>query len=401
MGGRIVLGVSGGIAAYKAVELLRILQRRGCELRVIMTRHATGFVNPRTFAVLSGHPVEVDQWDRPTEPGIDHVDLAHWADLLLIAPATANILGKLASGIADDALSTYALAHRGRLVVAPAMNTFMWRKPAVQQALETLRARGATVVPPESGQLACRDEGEGRLAVPQSIADAVLGLLPPRGPLAGLKILVTAGPTREPLDRVRFLSNRSSGRMGVALAQAAADLGARVTLLHGPLAVATPPGVRCVAVETAAGMGEALDRLAAEQDAAFLAAAVADFRPVERAPGKLDRREGSFELELEPVPDLAAAVGSRPRRPYLVVFAAEAGPDRQRALSKMRAKGADAVVLNDISAEGIGMEARENEVTVLAAAGWERSIQRAAKEIVAREILLALSGEMLATGAGR
>ncbi len=395
MGGRIVLGVSGGIAAYKAIELLRILQQRGAELRVIMTVHATGFVSPRTFAVLSGHPVEVDQWDRPTEPGVDHVELARWADLLVIAPATANILGKLAAGIADDALTTYALAHRGSLLLAPAMNTHMWRKPAVQEALAALVDRGAVVVGPETGHLACRDEGEGRLAKLEEIAAAALGLIPRSGPLEGLRILVTAGPTREALDGVRFLSNRSSGRMGVALAQAAADLGARVTLLHGPLSVPLPLGVTCRKVETAAEMGEALTELAAEQDAAFLAAAVADFRPPAPTDGKLDRREGGLTLELEPVPDLAAGVGSRADRPYLVVFAAEAGPDRERALAKMQRKGADAVVLNDITADGIGMEAAENEVTVLAASGRERKIPRAAKESIAWEILLTLSGEIL------
>jgi len=398
VGGRIVLGVSGGIAAYKAIELLRLLQRHGCELRVLMTAHATGFVNPRTFAVLSGHPVEVDQWERPTEPGVDHVELARWADLLIVAPATANILGKLASGIADDALSTYALAHRGKLLVAPAMNTHMWEKPAVQEALRTLEARGATVVRPESGHLACREVGEGRLAAPEQIAGVALTLLPPRGPLEGLRILISAGPTREPLDAVRFLSNRSSGRMGVALAQAAAGLGARVTLLHGPLQVPPPLGVTCRPVETASQMGEALEELAGEQDALFLAAAVADFRPAAAVAGKLDRREGGRRLELEPVPDLAAAVGARNGGAYLVVFAAENGPDRERALAKMRAKGAHAVVLNDIGAEGIGMESPENEVTVLTASGEERRIGRAPKEQVAREILLALSGEILGRG---
>ncbi len=400
MRGRIVLGVTGGIAAYKAVELLRLLQRRGCEVRVIMTRHATEFVHPRTFAVLSGHQVEVSQWDRPAEPGVDHVELSHWADLLIIAPATADMLAKAAAGVADDALSTYVLAHRRRVLLAPAMNTVMWRQEAVRRALDTLRSRGAAVVTPESGELACGDVGEGRLAPVEEIAHRALLMLPPRGPLAGLRILVTAGPTREAVDRVRVISNRSSGRMGVALAQAAADLGAEVTLVHGPIAVAPPLGVRLERVESAAEMGRALERLAGEVDAAFLVAAVADFRPARAAAGKLDRRGGPLSLELEPVPDLAAAMGARKDRPYLVVFAAESGPDRERALAKMRAKGADAVVLNDITAEGVGMEAAENEVLVLSADGEERKVARAAKETVAREILLAVSGGMLAA-AGR
>ncbi len=401
MGGHVVLGISGGIAAYKSVEILRSLVRRGAGVRAIMTRHATEFVHPRTFAVLSGHPVEVDQWSRPTEPGVDHVELSRWADLLLIAPATANILAKLAAGVADDALTTYALAHRGTLLLAPAMNTVMWAKPAVRQALSVLRERGAHVVEPGSGELACGDEGEGRLADPERIVDAALRLLPRRGPLAGLGVLVTAGPTREPVDLVRVLTNRSSGRMGVALAQAAADLGARVTLLHGPLGVPRPLGVACHRVETAAEMGAALERMAPRHHAAFLVAAVADFRPARPVEGKMDRREGAGALELEPVPDLAAALGAREDRPYLVVFAAEDGEDRNRAMAKMRTKGADAVVLNDITAEGLGMEASENAVTVITASGGERAVPRASKEAVAREILLSLAGEILERAGGR
>ena len=400
MGGRVVLGVSGGIAAYKSVEILRLLRRRGTAVRVIMTRHAAEFVHPRSFAVLSGHPVEVDQWSRPTEPGVDHVELSRWADLLLIAPATANLLGKLAAGVADDALTTYALAHRRELLLAPAMNTVMWRQAAVQQALAALRGRGVHVVEPGAGELACGDEGEGRLAEPERIVDAALGLLPRRGPLAGLRILVTAGPTREPVDLVRVLTNRSSGRMGVALALVASDLGAHVTLLHGPLGVPLPLGVEWHRVETAAEMGAALDELAPRCDAAFLAAAVADFRPARPVEGKMDRREGGGTLQLEPVPDLAAALGAREDRPYLVVFAAEAGEDRERARTKMRSKGADAVVLNDITAEGSGMEAAENAVTVITAAGEMRAVPRAPKEAVAREILLALAGEILGRAGG-
>ena len=397
MAGRVVLGVSGGIAAYKAVEVLRLLERRGCDVRVVMTRHATEFVHPRTFAVLSGHPVEVDQWRDGTAPGVDHVELSHWADLLLVAPATANILAKMAAGIADDALSTYHLAHRRLILVAPAMNSVMWQKPAIQQALGTLRDRGAEVVTPSSGDLACGDVGEGRLASVEEIVDRALGLLPRRGPLAGLRILVSAGPTREAVDHVRVLSNRSSGRMGCALAEAAADFGAEVVLLHGPMTVAPPLGVRCEAVETAAEMQAALNRLVNGVDAAFLAAAVADFRPAGAVKGKLDRRSGNLTLELEPVPDLAANVGGRDPRPYLVIFAAEDGRMKDRAIAKMRAKGADAVVLNDISGSGVGMEAAENEVWVLTGGGEERHLGRAAKEVIAREILLALSGELLAS----
>lgn len=395
MRGRVVLGVCGGIAAYKSVEILRLLVQRGCDVRVIMTAHATEFVNPRTFAVLSGQPVEVDQWAAPTVPGVDHVELSHWSDLLLVAPATANVIGKMAAGIADDALSTYCLAHRRKILVAPAMNTIMWRQPAVQEAVETLSRRGAVVVGPSAGNLACGDEGEGRLAAPETVVHAALGLLPARGPLAGLRVLVTAGPTREPVDAVRVLSNRSSGRMGVALAQAARDMGALTTLVHGPLSVPLPLGTENVAVETAAEMGEELANRVGEVDAVLMAAAVADFRPAAAAGGKLNRRKGNLQLELEPVPDLAAGVGGRADRPYLVVFAAETGPDRERAVAKMRAKGADAVVLNDISVPGVGMEAAENEVWILTADGSERHVGRASKQAVAKEILVALAAGIL------
>ncbi len=258
MCGRVVLGVSGGIAAYKSAEILRGLQRAGCEVRVVMTRNATEFLNPRTLAVLSGHPVEVSQWDRPNEPGVDHVEIARWADLFLVAPATADVLAKMASGVADDALTTYHLAHRTAVAVAPAMNTFMWRHPAIREAVERLVGRGVSIIPPGKGPLACGDEGEGRLAEVEKIVDAALNLLPGRGPLAGLRIVVTAGPTRESVDAVRILTNRSSGRQGVALAEAARTLGATVTLLHGPVSVALPPGVECLGFETADDLGRLL-----------------------------------------------------------------------------------------------------------------------------------------------
>ncbi len=401
MTGRVVLGVSGGIAAFKSVELLRELITHSVDVRVIMTPHAAEFVHPRTFAVLSGHQVEIDQWARPVEPGVDHVDLSHWADLLLIAPATANVLAKLAAGIADNALTTYALAHRRRVLVAPAMNTVMWRQPATVAAVAVLVGRGVAVVDPEPGMLACGDEGEGRLAPVRAILGRALDLLPRRGPLAGVKVLISAGPTREAIDLVRIITNRSSGRMGVALAAEARRLGAEVVLVHGPLAVEPPVGVEAIAVESATEMGAALDRLAPTVDAALLTAAVADLRPARPVAGKLDRRAGALQLELEPVPDLAAGIGAREERPYLVVFSAEAGPDRERALAKMRAKGADAVALNDISAPGVGMETPHNEVWLMSAAGLDRHVETADKEEVAREILLALAGEILAARARR
>jgi phosphopantothenoylcysteine decarboxylase/phosphopantothenate--cysteine ligase len=361
-----------------------------------MTRHATELAHPRTFAVLSGHPVEVDQWDRATASGVDHVELSHWADLLLIAPATANILAKMAAGIADDALTTYHLAHRRAVAVAPAMNTVMWNHPATQESIVLLRQRGVTVIEPATGILACGDEGEGRLAPIATVVDRAVRLLPQRGPFASLQVLISAGPTREPIDRVRFISNRSSGRMGVALAATAHQLGARVTLLHGPLEVDPPPGIDCVAVETAEEMGKALDRLAGEADVALLAAAVADFKPAAVAEGKLDRRDGKTSIPVEPVDDLSAKIGTRSQRPYLVVFSAEVGLDQERAVAKMKRKGADAVVVNDIATPGVGMESDHNEVWVHSTGGTEKLVPRAEKSLVAKEILLCLSAEILA-----
>lgn len=401
MRGKIVLGVSGGIAAYKAVELLRALQRLSCTVRVIMTRHATGFVNPRTFAVLSHWPVEVDQWEGSSTPTIDHIALSQWSDLLIVAPATANLVAKMAHGVADDALSTYCVAHRRAVVVAPAMNSVMWRHPATQENLARLQQRGVAVVPPGVGELACGEEGQGRLAEVEVILEQALAALPKRGPLAGLSILVSAGPTRERIDAVRFISNRSSGRMGVAIAEAARDLGAAVTLLHGPLQVPPPVGVCCCAVSSAAEMRRELQRLGPQADAALLAAAVADFAPQQEIEGKLDRREGALLLSLEPVPDLAAELAGQPSPPYLVVFAAEQGRQEERAREKMKSKGADAVVLNDITAPGIGMESRENEVWIASAGGLEVAVPKASKRAVAEQILLSLSGEILAHRACR
>ena len=242
MRGRVVLGVSGGIAAFRAVEVLRELVKAGCRVHAILTENATRFVAPRTFAVLSNEGAEVSLWSDSTNPGVDHVTLGRRSDLLLVVPATANVIAKMAAGIADDALTTYALAHRGAVVIAPAMNTAMWRKPATESAVAILKERGAVVVEPVSGFLAEGEVGEGKLAPVDEIVGTAFAALPPRGPLAGIRILVTAGPTREPIDAVRVVTNRSSGRMGVALALAARDLGAAVRLLAGP-GVSTVPGV--------------------------------------------------------------------------------------------------------------------------------------------------------------
>jgi phosphopantothenoylcysteine decarboxylase/phosphopantothenate--cysteine ligase len=395
--GRIVLGVSGGIAAFRAVEVLRALVKAGCRCHTILTRNASRFVAPRTFAVLSNEGAEVSLWADPTRPVVDHIALARRADLFLVAPATANVLAKMAAGVADDALTTYALAHRGGFVVAPAMNTFMWRHPATQHALEMLRQRGALVVPPAVGLLAEGEVGEGTLADVEKIVGAALAALPKRGALAGLNVVVTAGPTREAIDQVRVITNRSSGRMGVALALAADSLGAVVTLAAGP-GVEAPEGFPCERFETATDLEQRLARLAPGADAVWHAAAVADFRPASVADGKLDRRKGGIALALEPVPDLAAGMPRRDGRPYLVIFAAEMAADLEaRAARKLEAKHADAVVANPIDEAGLGMETARNRAVVLTRLGQRYEFAAQDKASLARELVLTLAGEMMAS----
>lgn len=396
MRGRVVLGVCGGIAAFRAVEVLRGLVKASCRVFPILTKNATRFVTPRTFAVLSRGRVQVSLWGEPTSPGIDHIDLARRADLLLVAPATANVLAKMAAGVADDALTTYALAHRGRVVLAPAMNTFMLKHPATQQALAVLKDRGAVIVEPAWGVLADGELGVGKLAEVEEIVGAALAALPPRGPLAGTRLLITTGPTREPIDAVRVITNRSSGKMGVALAVAARELGAEVVVLAGP-GVAVPAGMQVERFEAAADLGRLLERRASEADAVWHAAAVADFRPTEVKEGKLDRRQGGLQVALEPVPDLAAGMPRRDGRPYLIIFAAERAAElEERAGRKLSAKGADAVVANPIDEAGLGMEAARNRALVLSRLGLRREFAAQDKEALARELLLTLAPEMVA-----
>jgi phosphopantothenoylcysteine decarboxylase / phosphopantothenate---cysteine ligase len=391
----VVLGVSGGIAAFRAVDLLRSLVKAGCRVHPLLTRNATRFVAPRTFAVLAGREAQVSLWREPSRPGVDHVELARAADLLVIAPATANVLAKLAAGVADDALTTYALAHRRAVVVAPAMNTFMWQHPATREALDVLRGRGVVIVAPTAGELACGDVGEGRLAEVDAILAACLAALPARGALAGVKVLVTAGPTREPIDAVRVITNRSSGRMGSALAAAAQALGAQVRMLAAP-AVTAPPGVDVERFETAADLGTLLARRAPDADVVWHGAAVADFRAAQPVAGKLDRRGGDLALTLAPVEDLATAIPRTAGRPYLVIFAAERAADLEdRARHKLSEKGADAVVANPIDEPGLGMEAPANRAVLMTRNGGRWDFPPRDKESLARELLLTLTPEVL------
>lgn len=383
---RVLLGVAGGIAAYKAVEVLRELVRRGAEVRVAMTRGAREFVAPLTFAALSRHEVFTEVWGSGNTPAVDHVELAAWCDLLLVAPATAHTLAKFANGLADDFLSTAFLAYRGPVLLAPAMESAMWESPSVRANLERLRARGARTVGPESGPLASGREGVGRMAEPEAIAAQAWTLATGRGrDLDGLRLLVTAGPTREPIDPVRFVSNRSSGRMGFALAEAARDRGAIVTLAAGPSGLARPEGVRVVEFETADDLHGLLVREFPECDGLVMAAAVSDFIP-EESEHRLHRSEGARTLLLNPGRDIIASLAPLKRGQTVVAFAAETEGLAERGRRKMEAKDADLVVVNDVGKPGIGFDAEDNEVLILRRDGVTESVTRRSKREIADRI---------------
>ncbi len=386
MNPRIVLGVSGGIAAYKAVEVLRRLTDRGAEVQAILTRGACEFVAPLTFATLSKRPVHTEVWGDRNTPAVDHVALAEWADLLLIAPATAHTIGKLANGLADDFLSTFFLAYRGPVLLAPAMETAMWESPAVGRNLAALAAGGACVVGPGSGFLASGREGLGRMAEPEAIVAEAWNVFPSApADLAGLRLLVTSGPTREPVDPIRFLSNRSSGKMGYALAEAARDRGAAVTLLSGPAALPCPEGVRFESFETAADLHGLLVKEFPECDGLVMAAAVADFIPRE-SPERLHREAGDRSLVLSAGRDILASLKPLNRGQTVVAFAAETEDLEARARRKMEAKGADLIVVNDVGRSDIGFDAPENEVLVLGRDGGREIVSRRSKREVAEKI---------------
>jgi phosphopantothenoylcysteine decarboxylase / phosphopantothenate---cysteine ligase len=371
---RVTVGVSGGIAAYKAAELVRALQRRGVEVHVVMTEAASRFVQPLTFASLTGHRVITSLWDEwesgaqaPEQKGIEHIAEAQWCEALVVAPATADILAKFAHGIADDFLSTLYLATVAPVVVAPAMNVNMWNHPATRVNLETLKQRGVKVVDPGEGELACGMTGAGRMAEPEAIADAVLALFGRRQDLAGETVLVTAGGTREALDPVRFLGNRSSGKMGYALAEAAENRGARVILISGPTALPAPSRCELILVTTADEMRQAVLTRMCEATIVVKAAAVADYRPVKVAEQKL-KRTGPMTIELAPTEDILAEVVRR-RAPgqTIVGFAAETENLRENARMKLLKKGADAIVVNDVTGKRAGIGSDLNAATFLTA----------------------------------
>ena len=368
---KIALGVSGGIAAYKAAEIVRLLQDRGVSVQVVMTAAAQEFVRPLTFAALSGEKVITDMFggdesQANVESAIEHIALAQAIDALVVAPATADVLARFAQGIANDFLSTLYLATTAPVVVAPAMNVNMWNHAATQANLEILRQRGVRIVEPGSGYLACGMTGAGRLAANEAIVAAVLETLGAAQDLAGETLLVTAGPTREKIDPVRYLTNRSSGRMGYAIAEAALRRGARVLLVSGPVAIAAPAAAELTRVETAEEMLAAVLKLLPQSTVVIKTAAVADFRPKSAAEQKI-KRKGEMTLELEPTADILAEVARRKTSQVKVIvgFAAETENVLENARKKLASKSLDAIVVNDVSREGIGFDSERNAVTII------------------------------------
>jgi phosphopantothenoylcysteine decarboxylase/phosphopantothenate--cysteine ligase len=385
-GQRILLGVSGGIAAYKAAELLRRLRDAGAEVRVVMTASALHFVGPTTFQALSGHPVRSSLWDAEAEAAMGHIELARWATRILIAPATANVIARLAQGRANDLLSTLCLASDAPLLLAPAMNHLMWSHPATRANVATLQARGVEMLGPGVGDQACGETGPGRLLEPDQLVAAMLAsCAPPR--LAGRRVLVSAGPTFEDIDPVRFIGNRSSGKMGFAAAAAAHAMGAQVTLVAGPVSLPTPAGVRRIDVRRAAQMREAVLAELGNHDVYLGAAAVADYAPAQTLPQKIKKAGETLTLELVRTADILAEVAAHPQRPALVVgFAAETQDMEQYARGKLLRKQLDLIAANDVSRAGQGFECDDNALSVFWRDG-RLDIAHGPKSRVARDLL--------------
>ena len=393
---RILLGVSGGIAAYKAAELVRLLVKAGAEVQVVMTAAAQHFVGAATFQALSGRPVRSDLWDASAEAAMGHIELARWASQIVIAPASADLLARLAHGHADDLLSTLCLASAAPLSIAPAMNQQMWAHPATQANLALLRQRGVQVLGPASGEQACGDVGEGRLLEPAEIVAAVLAP-PASAVLQDRRVLISAGPTLEDIDPVRFVGNRSSGKMGFAIAQVAQAMGAQVTLVAGPVSLSTPPGVRRIDVRSALQMRDAVLQQLADQDVFIAAAAVADYRPREVAVQKIKKCADTLDLHLVRNPDIVAEVAARQDRPLVVGFAAETNDVEAHACDKLARKNLDMIAANDVSIAGQGFESERNALNVYWRGG-ELRIAAASKSDVARQLLMCIAARLSPAG---
>ncbi len=383
---RVLLGVTGGIAAYKSAELVRRLREQGAEVRVVMTRAAHAFITPLTLQALSGQRVHSDLLDPEAEAAMGHIELARWADAVLVAPASADFLARLAQGRADDLLATLCLATQAPIAVAPAMNQAMWANAATQDNVALLSRRGIQVWGPAAGAQACGETGPGRLLEPTELLECVNGLFA-GGTLAGRRVLITAGPTREPIDPVRFLTNRSSGKMGYAIAAAAVEAGAEVVLVSGPVSLACPPGVMRVAVEDAQQMYEAVLAQAGTADIFIATAAVADYRPRQVATSKIKKEAATLTLELERNPDVLAAVAALSQAPFTVGFAAETDDLEAHARRKRLAKGLDLVAANWVGAPGQGFDSDDNALELFWEGGQE-SLPQAPKTRLARQLLL-------------
>jgi phosphopantothenoylcysteine decarboxylase / phosphopantothenate---cysteine ligase len=381
----VLLGVSGGIAAYKSAELVRLLQDHGASVRVIMTRGAQEFITPLTLQALSGQPVHTELLDEEAEMGMGHIELGRWADLLLIAPATADLIARLANGRADDLLTTVALATAAPVMLAPAMNQQMWRDPATANNCATLTKRGIAFVGPAEGEQACGDVGPGRMEQPSLIAQRAAECFT-NGALAGKRVVITAGPTREALDPVRYISNHSSGKMGFALAQAAVDAGAKTTLVAGPVSLATPEHVTRIDVESADQMLQQSLELVAECDIFIACAAVADYRPVEQQAQKIKKQGELITLELVRNPDIVAAIADSGHDSFTVGFAAETTDVLAYARGKLEKKGLDLIVANDVANQAIGFNSDDNAVTLIWHDG-EQKLPQARKTVIASQII--------------
>jgi phosphopantothenoylcysteine decarboxylase/phosphopantothenate--cysteine ligase len=382
---RVLLGVTGGIAAYKSPDLVRRLIERGADVQVVMTSAAQRFVSPMTFQAVSGRPTRSDLWDNTAEAAMGHIELARWAQIVLIAPASADFLARLAGGRADDLLCTLCLATEAPIMLAPAMNRVMWANKATRANVETLVARGIRILGPASGNQACGEVGAGRMWEPIQLSEAVLAPPVNAGILAGLNVLITAGPTRERLDPVRYLTNRSSGKMGFAVAEAAREAGAHVTVVSGPVQLQTPMGVTRINVESARDMYAAVHRQVGDADIFIAAAAVADFQPVSVAKQKIKKQGGSVKLELEPAPDIIKSVADMAKRPFVVGFAAETNDVEDNARIKLKRKKLDMIAANEVG-DGIAFDCEDNALTVIWPGG-KMEVARGPKIDVARELI--------------
>jgi phosphopantothenoylcysteine decarboxylase/phosphopantothenate--cysteine ligase len=397
-GKRILLGVTGGIAAYKSPDLVRRLRERGAEVQVVMTAAAREFVTATTFQAVSGRPVRTDLWDATAEAAMGHIELARWAEVILIAPATADFLARLATGQADDLLTTLCLATEATVAVAPAMNHIMWSNAATRANVATLLQRGIQIFGPGSGDQACGEVGEGRMLEPLDLVDRIAALPHGAGPLRGRRVLISAGPTRERIDPVRFISNRSSGKMGFAVAQAAREAGAEVVLVSGPVSLPTPPGVRRIDVESAADMLNAVLKEVEGTDIFISTAAVADYRPARPADQKIKKTSDTLDLCMERTSDVLATVAARTDRPFVVGFAAETESVEQNARLKLLKKNLDMIAANEVGHDK-AFDCEDNQLIVLWRNG-RHELGKASKLALARELVALIAESFAAAHSG-